>query len=149
MKTRTLKLDGRLSDGEEYTFEYPLGSIEAITSGRWELAISAITALYCERRPWNSIFEVSTNFVEHTVVKNSGRVKEEIPLAFVRFKGQPTDKVLLGYKWRDFFEVNAPSNIFTLTLRELKDPNIQPQPVPAGRKRGAYISILIIFRRIE
>lgn len=149
MRTCTIKLEGRLSGLEEYRFEYPFGLIETISNGRWELSISAITALFSKNLPWNAIFEVSTNYIEHTVVKNSTRIREPMPLAFVRLKGQPSDKVLLGYKWRDYFEVTTPSQNFILNLRELKDPEIPNPPVPPGRERGAYVTILLIFRRIE
>ena len=149
MKSRTLKLEGRLSSEHEYTFQYPFGSIEAITSGRWELAIAAVTAIFSKNLPWNAIFEVSTNYIETIVYNTSGQVKEEMPLGFVRLRGQPSDKVLLGFKVRDYFEITSPSHTFTLTLREQNDPEIPSPPTPPGRQREAYVSILLIFRRIE
>ena len=149
MRIRTVKLEGRLTSLAPHTFEYPFGSIEAITSGRWEIAISSVTAIFSKNLPWNTIFEVSTNYVEHIVINQTVRVREQMPLAFVRFKGQPRDQVLLGFKWRDFFEVTTPSKMLTLTLKPQKDPEIPDDPTPVGRERSAYVSILLIFRRVE
>ncbi len=149
MKTRTLKVEGILTNSSEYTFEYPFGAVEAITSGRWELAIAAITAIFSKNLAWNSIFEVSCNYIETVVVRNSQRVREEMPLGFVRLKGRAPERLLLGYKWRDFFEVTTPSKTLTVTLRELQDPDIPNPPILPGRERKAHISILLILRRIE
>ncbi len=149
MKSRTLKLEGRLSNSNKYIFEYPFGSLENITSGRWEVAISAITAVFSKTLPWNAIFEVSCNYVEAVVIKDSQRVREQMPLGFVRLKGKPGEHLLLGYKWRDFFEVTTPSKTLSFTLREVIDPEIPTPPIPAGRERAAWLSILLIFRRME
>ncbi len=149
MRTRTLKLEGTIQNRAEYTFEYPFGAIEPITNGRWELALSSVSAIFSKDLSWNTIFEVSTNYIEKVVVRNDVRERQEMPLAFIRFKGQPSEKIMLGFRWRDFFEVTTPTRTFTLTFKEHQDPDIPVPPPPAGKERRAFVSILLLFRRIE
>ncbi len=147
MRSRTLKLEGRFNTTEGHTFEYPFGSIESITSGRWELAISNISLLFGEGHAWNTIYEVSTNYIDvATIGSNGTRQREPMPLTFFRAKGQPEDKIMLGFRWRDYFEINTPSKVFRLTLKEIRDPDTIPNPAEGG---SVFVSILLIFRRLE
>ncbi len=147
MRTRTVKLEGRISSVHgEHTFEYPLGSIEAITSGRWELAIANITFIFGRGDAWNTIYEVSTNYIDTvTVDKNNVLQREPMTLTFFRAKGQPEDKVMLGFRWRDFFEITSPSKVFKLMFNEIREPETV-QPIGNG---SAFVSVLVILRRFE
>ncbi len=152
MKVYTVTLRGRLTDLEDYTFEYPFGAIQNIGHGRWEFAISAISIIFTKQLAWNSIYEVSTNYMDSVEISDTGvREQKQMTIGHIRIKGQPRDKVMLGYKWRDYFEITNPTRIFTLTLKEIRDPeSIPPRPQPRpGQERSAYISILVLFRRIE
>ena len=106
MKTRTLKLDGLLTHEPSTTFEYPLGAIESVTSGRWDIAISSIS-FFTNRQPWNSVYEANY-FYTITISATGSKIREEMPLALVRIKGQPNEKQVLGFKWRDYFEISSP-----------------------------------------
>ncbi len=148
MKTRTLKLEGRITNVEGHISEYPLGSIESITSGRWELAISNISLIFGRGHTWNTIYEVSTNYIDSVVAGENGiRQIQPMTLTFIRAKGQPGEKVMLGFRWRDFFEISSPSKMFRVTFKEITDPDgIAPAPAQDG---SVFVSILILFRRLE
>ena len=80
--------------------------------------------------------------------------KKEMTLAFVRLKGIPGEKILIGFKTKEFFEITRPAQIFVLNWEELSDPNRvdPPEPPPApGTKNEKYVnvSVLLLFRRIE
>ena len=77
------------------------------------------------------------------------RLKNEMPLCFVRLRGQPTDKLVLGFKWRDYFQINSPARVMTVTFKEVRDPDAFVAPPVPGQKKSAFISILFILRRIE
>ncbi len=156
MKLKTVKLSSTLSgDTKNYSLSYPLGIIESITSGRWEIAISAVAVFFEGNLAWNSVFEISTNYVEHTVITETGQERKEMPLAFIRLKGNPNDKQVIGFKWRDFFHITSPSHTLSLNLKEIYDPAHPPPPIPIPgpgepvQERKAYISILLLFRRVE
>ncbi len=146
MKTRTLKIEGHLTHERSTTFEYPLGAIESVTSGRWDIAISSIS-FFTNGQPWNSIYEVSTNYIDTITISATGsKIREEMPLALVRIKGQPNEKQVLGFKWRDYFEISSPSKLFRITFKEQFDPSAIPEPREEG---SIYLSMLFILRRHE
>ncbi len=148
MRVRTVKVEGRFSTVEGHTFEYPLGSVESITSGRWELAISHIAIIFGAGSTWNNIYEVSTNYIDTVTVGANGiRHKEAMALAFFRAKGQENDKIMLGFRCRDYFEITNASKIFKVTLKQIEDPDmVNPGP---GENANAFVSFLFIFRRVE
>ncbi len=154
MKLKTIKLSGQFSgDTSNILLSYKLGNVERVTSGRWELAISSIAVLFEGNLPWNSVFEISTNYVEHTVLTETGQQKEQMPLSFTRLKGNPNDKLVIGFKWRDFYEINSPTATLFLNLKEVNNPAHPPQPPPPPgpgvQEKKAYISVLLLLRRVE
>ena len=154
MKLKTLKLETQFSgDQTMYSMSYNIGDVESITSGRWQLAISSISLLFQGNRSWNSIFEISSNFIEHSVPSSSGLARKEMSLGFFRVKGNPGEKQVIGFKWRDFFEVNQASRTIILNFKEFYDPADPPLPPPIvppeQNKRNVYISVLVLIRRVE
>ncbi len=146
MKLKTILLQGDLTgDSTRFTFSSDLGNIESISNGRWEFAISAVTFLF-QTGTWNSIFELSTNYIDTVIETPLGKQQKEMTIGFVRAKGTAGEKLLLGYKWRDFFEVTKPSKTFKLTLTELHAPDA-PAPIPSNKV--VFAKILFLFRRIE
>ncbi len=148
MKLKTIKLEGELTgDEKKFTFQTQLGDIKLISNGRWEFAISAVTLFFNEGQAWNSIFELSTNYIDTIIQTPVGRELKEMTIGFIRVRGTAGEKTLLGYKWRDFFEVTKPSKTFKLNWTELKQPQA-PQPTPAPKK-SVYAHVLVLFRRVE
>ena len=149
MRTRTLRLNGHVTSLADFTLEYPLGQVESITSGRWELAISAMSFIFSKQLAWNSIFEVSTNYIDSSFITGeAGRIREPMPLCFIRIKGQPKDKVVIGYKWRDFYEITTPMQTLKLIFKEIRDPDVPIEPIPQ-QERCVYVSVLLLLRRIQ
>ncbi len=151
MRTRTLKIDGKFTDQTDQTLSYPLGVIEAINSGRWELAISSIAVIISKNLAWNCIYEVSTNYIDNVVIGTTGsREREPMTLSFFRLKGVPNDKLVVGFKWRDFFQITNPCKELILNFKQHVDPDMAPEPQPApGQERCAHITVLLILRRVE
>ena len=144
MRLKTICLEGEITgDTIKHTFTYSLGDVESISMGRWEFAISSIAYNIGQETAWNSIFQLSSNYIDTTVPTQTGTVKKEMPLGLIRLKGAPKEKVVIGYKWRDFFTVTSPSRSFNLNWTEI----FRDTEVPR-KKRTAKIQILILFRRV-
>ncbi len=150
MAIRSVRLEGRLTHERKSVFQFPVGDIEKVTTGRWQFAISSLTFFFKEGQglqPWNSVFELSSNFIDTVVPHSSGKVREQMPLAIVRVRGNPGENIVIGFKWRDYFEATCPKRLFELTWEELSPyENVVP---PAPGQREVYVYALLLFRRVE
>ena len=143
---KTILVQGNLTK-KNLSLHYPLGDCDAISSGRWQMAISSISFLFGKDLEWDSIFGVSSNYIDTVISTPFGTEKKEMNLAMVRVKGKPGEKKMLGFKTRDFFEITRPSRNFTLNWTEICDPDIVEPLVPG--EKYAYVSVLMLFRRIQ
>ncbi len=151
MPLKTIKLQGKLTGDEStkhFTLSYELGKVESITSGRWEMAISSVCFFFGRAIAWNSIFELSTNYIDSTIPCETGTIRQPMPISVIRVRGAPGEKLLLGFKCRDFFEIIRPSNTFILNFDEI-DSTEYPAPTPPLRKRSLEVTVLVLLRRIQ
>ncbi len=150
MPLRTIKVKGKLSGDEtkkNFTLTYELGTVEAICSGRWEMAVASVSFFFGpETTSWNTIFEVSSNYIDCIVPSQNGTKREPMTLTLLRVKGAPGDRVVLGFKSRDFFEITTPSRNFCLYWQDL-NPN-EP-PVGPLKERSVEVTVLLLLRRIQ
>ena len=72
---KSIVVRGKLTK-DIHSLQYELGDAEAITSGRWQMAISAITFLIGKDLPWNSVFELRSNYIDTTVATEYGKEKK-------------------------------------------------------------------------
>ena len=147
MALRTIKLEGTLTNEQETIFEYPIGDVLSITSGRWQFAVSSLSIFFKNQQdlhPFNANYELSSNFIDTVIPEETGKVRAQMPLAIVRIKGNPGEKIVIGFKWRDYFEATCPRRLLQLKWKELN-----PYQVAPALKREAYVYVVLLFRRIE
>ncbi len=145
---KSIVVRGNLSTNN-HTLSYALGNCEAISNGRWQIAISSITFFIGPHLPWNSVFQLRSNYIDTVVPTAYGTEKKEMTLAIIRLKGNPREKILIGFKTRDFYEITRPSRIFKLSFDELHESNEPPQPTPAPEEKSVDVCVLLLLRRIE
>ncbi len=150
MPLRTIKVKGKLSGDESnkaFTLTYELGTVEGIFTGRWEMALASVSFFFGqETASWNTIFEVSSNYIDCIVPTENGTQREPMTLSLLRVKGAPGDKVLLGFKSRDFFEITTPGRNLHLYWQDL---NPSEPPVGPRKERSVDVTVLILLRRIQ
>ncbi len=149
MPLETISVKGKLEGDEtkkKFTFNYELGNVQTIGTGRWEIAIASVAILFGQGVAWNSIFEISTNYIDSVVPSQTGTVRKPMTLTFLKVKGSPGEKVLLGFKCRDFFEITTASRTLHLYWEELE---LVPPPVRPPRRRSAEATVLLLLRRVQ
>ena len=135
MPLRTIKIEGKLTNEHTTVFQFPLGTIESVMSGRWQFAFASITFFVKGDLAWNSVFEISSNYIDSVVPTDTGRVRKQMPLTIIRLKGTSGDKIFLGFRCRDFFDIITPTPMFSLTWTELHpDPSPMPSPTNSSKE---------------
>ncbi len=85
---------------------YPLGSTEKIFDGTWEMALSSISFIFKKEIP-PTIVKIGTNFVTHLEINSTGEIiRQPACLNMIFISGSANKKNLIGFKQRDFFEIN-------------------------------------------
>ncbi len=147
MTLKAVRIQGKVTTGDitkKNKLTYELGRVEAITSGKWELALSTISLFFHE--DYNANFEISTNYIDTTIPTSTGKLTKPMPIGFVRAKGAAGEKTVIGYKCRDFFEITTPSKTLVLYWQEIETAPVPPQP---PQEKNMSVSILLLLRRIQ
>ena len=93
-----------------------LGVTERIFEGTWELALSSIS-FHFKNDLSSSIVKISSNYVSNLEVNSNGSVsRQPACLNMIFLAGTANKKKLIGFKQRDFFEINNVEQDFKIFL---------------------------------
>ncbi len=104
------QLDGKLT--------FPIGLVEDIKDGRWLMCFSTISFSYRKAVPARFL-AVSSNFVTGFTVDSSNQlVSVDVTMNIIHVKGNPGTKGIVGFRQRDFFEVNNAQRDLTVRFTD-------------------------------
>ncbi len=140
---RSILLKGRV----DQTLKYPLGLIEKIQEGEWQIALSTISFIYDAKDQENpkeiprEVIKVTTNYVMNQEVNELGEVVY-IPavLSTLRYGAAHESKSTIGFKNQNFYVVNNPQQELQVSLKTV-DTNKMTE--------GSTVFLLLLLRRVR
>ena len=119
----------------------PIGRLEDITEGTWEIGLSSISFAYTSSFSRSTLLQISCNFVMGKAVTPSGELEAvQTPMNMVLVKGTTGGRGIVGFRQRDFFEVNNAQQQLIFHLRDAETGNTVS---------GANIFLQVLLRRVR
>ncbi len=123
----------------EQGLSYPIGRILDVSEGVWVMCLSSLSIEYTANVP-PTFLSVSSNFVAGFEVSGMGQlVDKNVTLNVVFLRGNSGAKSIIGFRQRDFFEINNPQQDITIEFRGLDGSVVQ----------GAKVFAHILLRRVR
>ncbi len=121
---------------------YSIGRIFNIEDGEWEIAVASLNLSYTSRIP-RAIIGICVNYVQTQFVKNNSIEADEEIIGITCIGNKNVgEKYTIAFR-RDFFVVNRPSQVLTMTIKsvegEMADFDLE----------GAYVVVNFLLRRIR
>ncbi len=138
MKLITVLLNGNI----ESDLTYPIGIIEQVNEGQWEISVSSIAFQYTANSPPPvSHVTVSCNFVMGKFVNASLEpFVDQAVLNLLVYGNKPKGmRTIIGLKQREYFSVNNAQQVLRLSLKDSQS---------GQRLFGSVVTALILLRRI-
>ena len=134
MKLKSFLIKGTLKEAAKFKI---CDALPGIKTGIWEICLSSIAFYY--KKSMNNIVSVSTNFIQSDDINESGQtITKQAILASVHCSGKKGTKQLIGFKQRDFFEINCVQNFIQIDFKDLDTEKTVD---------GAKVYILILVRK--
>jgi hypothetical protein len=136
MKLKTLVLEGPLTS----TLKYRLASVEPITQGSWQIAISSVSFVF--QKAADLIVDIETNFVQQRRLLNTGVIfsgPAKLHVLHCSGKANTSQTVLLPT--RDWFDVTNADNFFEINIAHAMAGHALPATV--------HVTVLVLLRRVK
>ena len=129
---------------------YDIGRLHQLSQGVWEFCLSSVAISYVKnedetvtQKSVNSVFVISSNFLQGQQVKNNLIVDEPYPLIHLHININPGERKLIRLQTRDYFEINTPSREFECNIRYQSSGNEIEEDIAKYLK----VSFLVFLHR--